>query len=95
MYLEYENISERIYVSTRYQIFDDDNNSLYIFSINNDDYEIFNNKLFIDESIFYNFTKKVKNIKLVIKFIMAVPKIIKIWYILNDNYRLILKNYGL
>ena len=45
--------------------------------------------------IFYNFTKSVKKIKFVIKFQMLSSRVIKIWYIKNDNYRLIIKNYGL
>ena len=44
---------------------------------------------------FFNFTKNVKKIKFVIKFQMVIPGIIKIWYIKNDNYRLVIKNYGL
>ena len=31
MLLEYENINEKIYVNTVYEIFDENNNSLYIF----------------------------------------------------------------
>ena len=42
MLVEYEDISERIYVHTHYQIFDDKNNSLYISSVNNNDYKFFN-----------------------------------------------------
>ena len=52
MLLEYEDISERIYVNGHYQIFDDKNNSLYISLINNDDYKFLNNKVFINENIF-------------------------------------------
>ena len=26
---------------------------------------------------------------------MLLPRVIKIWYIKNDNYRLVIKNYGL
>ena len=44
---------------------------------------------------FYNFTKNVEKIKFVIKFQMILSGIIKIWYIKNDNYRLVIKNYGL
>ena len=44
---------------------------------------------------FYNFTKSVKKIKLEIKFQMLLSSVIKIWYIKNNNYRLILKNCGL
>ena len=95
MLLDYENINEKIYVNTVYEIFDENNNSLYISTINNNDYQYFSNKLSIKENIFYNFTKNVKNIKFRIKFVMTSVQLIKIWYIKNDNYRLIIKNYGL
>ena len=92
--LEYENISERSYVKTLYELFDENDNSLYIKSVNNNDYSYYSNKIFIDESIFYNFTKSIKKIKFVIKFQMILSRVIKIWYIKNDNYRLVIKNYG-
>ena len=93
--LEYENISERAYVKTLYELFDENDNSLYIKSVNNNDYSYYSNKIFIDESIFYNFTKSIKKIKFVIKFQMILSRVIKIWYIKNDNYRLVIKNYGI
>ena len=94
--LEYEDISERNYVKIIYQLFDqkDNYNSLYIKSITNNNYTYFSNRVIVDENIFYNFTKNVKKIKFVIKFQMSLSRVIKIWYIKNDNYRLILKNYG-
>ena len=92
--LEYENISERSYVKTLYELFDENDNSLYIKSVSNNDYSYYSNKIFIDENIFYNFTKSVKKIKFVIKFQMILSRVIKIWYIKNDNYRLTIKNYG-
>ena len=92
--LEYENISERAYVKTLYELFDENDNSLYIKSVNNNDYSYYSNKIFIDESIFYNFTKSIKKIKFVIKFQMILSRVIKIWYIKDNNYRLIIKNYG-
>ena len=55
----------------------------------------FSNRVIVDENIFYNFTKNVKKIKFVIKFQMVLSRVIKIWYIKNDNYRLVIKNYGL
>ena len=94
MLLEYENINEKIYVNTVYEIFDENNNSLYISTINNNDYQYFSNKVSIKENIFYNFTKNVKNIKFRIKFVMTTARVIKIWYIKNDNYRFILKHYS-
>ena len=93
--LEYENIAQRNYINTIYKIFDENDNSLYIKLAANNEYSYFSNKLIINENIFYNFTKNVKKIKFVIKFQAVIPGIFKIWYIKNDNYRLIIKNYGL
>ena len=93
--LQCEDISERIYVKTIYEIFDENDNSLYIKSTNNNKYSYFSNRVIVDENIFYNFTKYVKKIKFVIKFQTLLSRVIKIWYIKNDNYRLIIKNYGL
>ena len=92
--LEYENISERAYVKNIYELFDENDNSLYIKSVNNNDYSYFSNKIFIDENIFYNFTKSIKKIKFIIKFQMILSRVINVWYIKNNNYRLVIKNYG-
>ena len=93
--LEYQSISNRNYVKTIYEIFDENDNSLYVKSVNNNDYPYYSNKIFIDENIFYNFNEDVKKIKFVIEFQMILSRVIKIWYIKNDNYRLVIKNYGL
>ena len=95
MLLEYENINEKIYVNTIYEILDENNNSLYISTINNNNYQYFSNKVSIKENIFYNFIKNIRNIKFRIKFVMNTARVIKIWYIKNDNYRFILKHYSL
>ena len=92
--LEYQSISNRNYVKTIYEIFDNNDDSLYVKSVNNNDYPYYSNKIFIDENIFYNFTKNIKEIKFVIKFQMILSRVIKIFYIKNDNYRLILKHYS-
>ena len=94
MLLEYENVIEKNYINTVYEFFDEDNNSLYIATINNNEYQYFSNKVSIKENIFYNFTKNVKNIKFRIKFAVIAFKVIKVWYIKNDNYRFILKHYS-
>ena len=78
-----------------YETFDENDNSLYIKSVNNNDYPYYSNKTFIDDNIFYNFITNVKKIKFVIKLQMILSRVIKIWYIKNDNYRLVIKNYGL
>ena len=93
--LQYDDISERNYVKTIYQLLDENNNSLYIKSINNNEYNYFSNKLIIDENIFYNFTKNVKKIKFVIKFQKLLSsRVIYLYYIKNENYRFILKHYS-
>ena len=94
--LQYEDISERNYVKTIYQLLDENNNNLYIKSINNNEYSYFSNRVIVDEDIFHNFTKNIKKIKFVIKFQKLLSsKIIYLYYIKNDNYRLVIKNYGL
>ena len=93
--LQYESISERNYVKTIYEIFDENDNSLYIKSVTNNDYAYFSNRVIINENIFYDFNKVVKKIKFVIKFQMLLSRVIKIFYIKNDNYRLTIKNYRL
>ena len=93
--IQYEDISERNYVKTIYEIFDENDNSLYIKSVTNNNYTYFSNRVIVDENIFYNFTKNVKKIKFIIKFQMLLSRVMKIWYIKNDNYRLVIKNYGL
>ena len=93
--LQYEDISERNYVKTIYEIFDENDNSLYIRSVTNNNYIYFSNRVIVGENIFYNFITNVKKIKFVIKFQMLLSRVIKIFYIKNDNYRLTIKNYGL
>ena len=66
--LEYQSISNRNYVKTIYEIFDENDNSLYVKSVNNSDYSYYSNKLFIDENIFHNFTKNVKKLNLLLNF---------------------------
>ena len=93
--LEYRRIDYRNYVKNTYEILDENNNSLYIKSINNDEYNYFSNKVTIDEEIFYTFTKNIKKIKFVIKFQkLSESRIIYLYYMKNENYRFILKHYS-
>ena len=76
--LQYEDISERNYVKTIYEILDENYNSLFIKSVNNNNYTYLSNRVLVDESIFYNFITNVKEIKFVIKFQMLLSRVIKI-----------------
>ena len=50
--LQYEDISERNYVKTLFEIFDENDNSLYIKSVTNNNYTYFSNRVIIDKNIF-------------------------------------------
>ena len=94
--LEYRRIDYRNYVKNIYEILDENGNSLYIKSVNNDEYNYFSNKVTIDEEIFYTFNKNIKSIKFIIKFQnLSESRVIYLYYMKNDNYRLTIKNYGL
>ena len=82
-------------VKTIYQLLDlNNNNSLYIKSINNNEYSYFSNRVIIDENIFYNFNKDIKKIKFIIKFQKLLSsRVIYLYYVKNENYRFILKHY--
>ena len=93
--LEYRNINDRSYVKNIYEILDENNNRLYIKTISNSEYSYFSNKLIINEDIFYTFTKNIKKIKVIVKFQkLSASRVIYLYYIKNDNYRLTIKNYG-
>ena len=47
------------------------------------------------KTFFIIFTKNAKKIKFVIRFQMLLSRVIKMRYIKNDNYKLVIKNYGL
>ena len=92
--LEYRDTDDRHYVKSIYEIFDENDNSLYIKSVTNNDYAYFSNRLIINEDIFYNFITNVKKIKFVIKFQkLSASRVIYLYYIKNDNYSLVIKNY--
>ena len=93
--LEYRSINDRNYIKNIYEILDENNNRLYIKTISNDEYSYFSNRVIIDENIFYTFTKNIKKIKFIIQFQkLSLSKVIYLYYMKNDNYRLTIKNYG-
>ena len=94
--LEYRHINDPNYVKNIYEILDENDNSLYIKSASNNEYSYFSNRVVIDEEIFYTFNENIKKIKFIIKFQkLSASRVIYLYYIKNDNYRLTIKNYGL
>ena len=93
--LEYRRIDYRNYIKNVYEILDENDNSLYIKSASNSEYSYFSNRVIIDEEIFYTFITNIKKIKILIKFKkLSESRVIYLYYIKNDNYRLTIKNYG-
>ena len=77
-----------------YEILDENDNSLYIKSASNSEYSYFSNRVIIDEEIFYTFTKNIEKMKFTIKFQkLSASRVIYLYYIKNDNYRLTIKKY--
>ena len=62
--VEIDNISNLHYVKIRYQIFDEDDNRLYIKTADLNNYKYFSNNIIINDKIFYNFHKKYDEIKI-------------------------------
>ena len=93
--LECDSISLINYIKVTYEILDKNNNSLYIKSAALNQYKYFGKYIFVDENIFYNSNKNIKSIKFIIRFEQVKTRIIFMYYLKNDNYRFILKHYGL
>ena len=93
--LEFLDTDDRHYVKMICELSDENDNSLYVKSVKLNNYIRISFKMVIDENIFYNFNKNIEKLKVVIKFQnISSSRVIKIFYIKNDNYRLILKHYG-
>ena len=58
--LQYNDISERNYVKTIYELFDENDSRLYIKLVTNNNYTYFSNRIIVVEDIFHNFNKGVK-----------------------------------
>ena len=87
MLLDYENINESHLVFTAFKLInddddddDDDDDELYIATCHNKDKISYKNFVFISETIFYNFVKDTKKLKILIYFRKAdTNAVIKFW----------------
>ena len=97
MLLDYENINESHLVFTAFKLIndDDDDDELYIGTYKNKDNISYKNFVFINETIFYNFVKDTKKLKILIYFRKAdTNAVIKIWYKPVSTDRMIIKHFG-
>ena len=95
MLLDYENINEAYLVFTTFKLIDDDNDELYVAIYNNKGDILYKNFVFISKTIFYNFEKDTKKLKILIYFRKAdTNAVIKIWYKPVNTDRMIIKHFG-
>ena len=96
MLLDYQNINESQLVFTASKLIDDDDDDeLYIATYHNKDKILYKNFVFINETIFYNFEKDTKKLKILIYFRKAdTNAIIKIWYKPVNSDRMIIKHFS-
>ena len=94
IYLEIDNINLAQNIEFSYELLDDNLYELFKFSKKLSQYKRINNKyILININILYFFIKNVKSIKFVIKFNLLIYQFIELYYVKNNNYRLMLKHY--
>ena len=94
MLLDYKNINESHLVFTAFKLIDDDD-ELYVATYHNKDNISYKNFVFISKTIFYNFEKDTKKLKILIYFRKTYTNaIIKIWYRPVNTDRMIIKHFG-
>ena len=96
MLLDYENINESRLIFTAFKLINDDNdNELYIATYHNKDDISYKNFVFISKTIFYNFEKDIKKLKILIYFRKTdTNAVIKIWCKPVNTDRMIIKHFG-
>ena len=93
--LDYENINVSNYVFTAFKLIDDDDDELYIATYYNKDKILYKNFVFISETIFYNFEKDTKKLKILIYFRKVDNNaVIRLYYKPVNTDRMIIKHFG-
>ena len=94
MLLDYENIKEAHITITEFKLYDDNDKEIYTASYNNGNHITFNNFVFLNKNIFYNFEKDTTKLRILIYFRMTKVEVVKIWYEPKNTDRTIIKHYG-
>ena len=93
--LDYENINEAHLIFTAFKLIDDNDDELYVATHYNKDDILYKNFVFISKTIFYNFEKDAKKLKILIYFRKTdINAIIKMWYKPVNTDRMIIKHFG-
>ena len=95
MLLDYENINESHLVFTAFKLINDDDDELYIDTYHNKDKILYKNFVFISETIFYDFEKDTKKLKILIYFRKTdTNAVIEFWYKPVNTDRMIIKHFS-
>ena len=95
MLLEYENNNKSHIVIAAFKLINDNNKEIYVNTYHNRDDILYKNFVFLNKSIFYNFEKDRKKIRILIYFrVTEFNAVVKAWYIPVNSNRLIIKHYG-
>ena len=94
MLLDYENINESHITITEFRLYNDNDEQIYTNTYNNGNHISFNNFVFINKNMFYNFEKGTTKLRILIFFRMTKVEVVKIWYEPKNTDRFILKHYG-
>ena len=94
MLLDYGNINESHITITEFRLYNDNDEQIYTNTYNNGNHISFNNFVFINKNIFYNFEKDTTKLRILIFFRMTKVEVVKIWYEPKNTDRFILKHYG-
>ena len=81
MLLEYEYIDKSHIVIAAFKLINDNNEEIYVDTYLNKDDILYKNFVFLNKSIFYNFEKDTKKLKILIYFrVTEFNAVVKAWY---------------
>ena len=95
MLLDYKHITESNIVITAFKLINDNKEEIYVATYHNRDDILYKNFVFFNKSIFYNFEKDTKKIRILIYFrVTEFKAAVKAWCIPVNTDRMIIEHYG-
>ena len=94
MLLEYEYINKSNIINMAFKLINDNNEEIFVSIYNNGDRILYKNFVFFNKSIFYNFERDTKKLKILIYFRMTENNTVKMFYTPVNTDRMIIKHYG-
>ena len=95
MSLEYKYINKANIVNIAFKLINDNNEEIYVSIYNNGDNILYNNVVYLNKFIFYNFKKDTKKIRILIHFRKTEFNAeANAWYTPANSNRVIIKHIG-